>query len=337
MIPHRSEPASAHGSLRVRLTVVIVNYRTPLLVNECAACLKAWPAQDVTMRIVVVDNDSRDGSPAIIQAAHPDITVIEAGGNLGFARANNLALRTLDSGYALLINSDALVDPGTLNGMIEALESDDTIGVVGPRVVNVEDGADQDYPHRFPTVIEMVRRAARGPQYPARDQRGPVEIERIHGACLMTRASVLHQVGLLDEDFFMYDEDVDWCVRVRQAGWRLLLLPDIRVRHYGGKSSGRRPSGRRAGAPPSETSLRMRYELRRSRYRLYRKHRGTLETVLLKLLTDAALLLDSALWLARALLSPERGATERRTGVAAVVHWNARIIRINPFAIDVRR
>ena len=81
----------------------------------------------------------------------------------------------------------------------------------------------------------------------------------------------------------------------------------------------------------------MRYELRRSRYRLYRKHRGTLETVLLKLLTDAALLLDSALWLARALLSPERGATERRTGVAAVVHWNARIIRINPFAIDVRR
>ena len=74
----------------------------------------------------------------------------------------------------------------------------------------------------------------------------PMEIERIHGACLMTRAIVLRQIGLLDEDFFMYDEDVDWCVRARKAGWRLLLLPNARVRHYGGKTSGRTPSGQRA-------------------------------------------------------------------------------------------
>jgi N-acetylglucosaminyl-diphospho-decaprenol L-rhamnosyltransferase len=200
--------------------------------------------------------------------------------------------------------------------------------MVGPRVVNADDGADQDYPDRFPSVAQMIRRAVAGPQFPARDHDTPVEIERIHGACLMTRAVVLRQIGLLDEDFFMYDEDVDWCIRARKAGWRLLLLPNARVRHYGGKTSGRMPSGQRARVPPGEGSLRMRYELRRSRYLLYRKHRSAAETALLKLITDSALVADSALWLLRALASHQS-----RAACLAVLRWNLRIIRLNPFGL----
>lgn len=312
------------------LTAVIVNYRTPALVVECVDHLKAYPPSGMELRVVVVDNGSGDGSLATIGAAHPDVALIDAGGNLGFARGNNLALRDLGTEFALLINSDALVEPGTLDGMIAAMRAEPRLGMVGPRVINVDDGEDQDYPTHFPSVLEMLRRAVVGPQFPARGRTAPFEIDRIHGACLMTRAAVLREVGLLDEGFFMYDEDVDWCLRARQAGWRLQLLPALAVRHYGGRSSGRSPSGQRARNLPSEGSLRMRYELRRSRYRLYRKYRGVTETLVLKLLTDAMLLADSAVWAGRGLVS-----ADCRSAARAVWRCNLRIIRINPFGIEV--
>ena len=154
-------------------------------------------------RIVVVDNGSGDGSPTLIRAAHPDITLIDAGGNLGFAKANNLVLRELDADYALLINSDTRVELGTLDRMVEALQADPAIGVVGPRLVNMGDGEDQDYPTQFPTIGEMLRRVIRGPRFPASGQDRPLEVERVHGACMMTRAAVLIGVGLLDEGFFI--------------------------------------------------------------------------------------------------------------------------------------
>ena len=314
------------------LTAVIVNYRTPHLVRLCIDHLKAFPPAGVAMRIVIVDNGSGGNDCAEIRAAHPDVVLIEAGANLGFAKGNNLALRDLASEYALLINSDALLEDGTLDGMIAALQADAAVGAVGPRVVNVDDGADQDYPYRFPTIPQMITRAVMGPQYPARGHDAPLEIDRLHGACLMTRAVVLRQVGLLDEDFFMYDEDVDWCIRVRKAGWRLLLLPHLRVRHYGGKSSGRTPAGRRTSVVPTEGALRMRHELRRSRYRLYRKHRGAIETALLKILTDSTLLLESAVWLARGVIS-----SDRRRAAVAIVRCNLRIIQLNPFRFQVTR
>lgn len=313
------------------LTAIIVNYRTPHLVDECVTALQAHAPCDVALHIVVVDNGSGDNSPERIRIAHPDITLIEAGANLGFAKGNNLALRDLATTYALLINSDALVDSGTLDGMIAAFRADPTVGVVGPRVVNVDDGADQDYPDHFPTIGQMLRRAMRGPQFPAEGQDAPVEIARIHGACLMTRATVLQQVGLLDEAFFMYDEDVDWCIRAGNAGWKLLLLPKLRVRHYGGKTSGRAPNGKRSLVLPAEGSLRMRYELRRSRYLLYRKHRSRIETAVLKLLTDTILLADTGRWAVRAIFSPQA-----REAARGVFRCNLRIIRLNPFSLKAQ-
>lgn len=324
-------PPSVAVCNRPRLKIVIVNYRTPLLVNECVDSLKAYSARGATTTIVVVDNGSGDGSPTLIRAAHPDITLIDAGGNLGFAKANNLVLRELDADYALLINSDTRVELGTLDRMVEALQADPAIGVVGPRLVNMGDGEDQDYPTQFPTIGEMLRRVIRGPRFPASGQDRPLEVERVHGACMMTRAAVLIGVGLLDEGFFIYDEDADWCIRVHRAGWRLQLLPDIRVRHHGGQSTGNRPNGQRVERVlPSETSLRMRYELRHSRYRLYRKHRNSIETALLKLFTDAFLVIDSIAWLARGVIS-----AKCRPAATAVMRCNLRIIRLNPFGLKI--
>lgn len=310
------------------LTVSIVNYKTPDLVIQCVDSLKRFPPQRARLEIAVVENGSGDDSLARIGAAHPDIRLIDAGANLGFAGGNNLVLQDCRSDYAMLLNSDALVEPGSFDRLIEVLEARPEVGAVGARIVNADDGADQDYPRGFPSLRDMVRRALRGAEHPAAGHAGPVVMERLHGAGLMMRGALLQSVGLLDHGFFMYDEDVDWCVRARDAGWTLLLVPAARVLHHGGASSGRAPSGQRPRLEVSEGALRMRYELRRSRYRLYRKHRSAWELAALKLMTDAFLGLHSlrtaALWLR---------APEQRRAAAALIRSNLRIIGMNPFAI----
>lgn len=311
-----------------QLTVSIVNYRTPALVVECVASLKRFAPRDAALNIVVVDNASGDGSLETIAQAHPDIRLIDAGGNLGFAGGNNLALRDCASDWVLLLNSDALVIEGTLDTLLGTLRAHPEVGAASACVVNATDGMEQDFPHRFPTLPEMVRRAVQGPQYPAAGKTSPVELERLHGACMLIRGSVLRSVGLLDDGFFMYDEDVDWCVRARAAGFKLWLVPSSKVLHHGGKSSGRAPNGQRSAPELSDTALRMRLELRRSRYRLYRKHRARWELWALKLMTDLAMLAASVRPLL-SLLAPARRAAAQR-----MLRANWQIMALNPLTLD---
>lgn len=315
-----------------RLHVSIVNYRTPQLVVDCVASLKRHPPQGVALEISVVENGSGDDSLKVIGTAHPDIDLVDAGANFGFAGGNNLVLKRCTADYAMLLNSDALVEAGTFDRLIEVLEAQSDVGAVGARIVNADDGADQDYPFRFPSLGCMVARVLQGAQYPAVGQHGPVELERLHGAGMMLRGTLLRSIGVLDDGFFMYDEDVDWCTRARQKGWRLCLVPESRVLHHGGASSGREPNGRRASIEASPGALRMRLELRKSRYRLYRKHRSIWELCLLKLATDSVLTLQSlrasALWLTR---------PAHRNAAAALLMSNLSIIGLNPFALEPAR
>lgn len=314
------------------LSVVIVNYRTPDLVCQSVQSVKdhAGP-EGISADIYVVDNGSGDGSVEKIRAAHPDITVLDAGGNLGFAAGNNVALRLVRTPYVMLLNSDAFLQAGALRRLVDLMESHPAVGMVGPRVLN-PDGTDQDYPVHFPSVPEMVRRAIQGPQFPARgrDPHAPIPMERIHGCCLMTRKSVLDAVGLLDERFWMYDEDMDWCLRAKKAGWALWLVPDATVIHLGGQTSGRGPSGQRSEKTVSKFNPLMTYELRKSRYILYRKHRKGWEVAVLKLFTDATLLAGVVVAGVRALVRPEtRGSALDR------IKAYAAIIGINPFRIRI--
>lgn len=310
----------------MRLTVSIVNYRTPALVVQCIASLKRHPPRRAAMEIVVVDNGSGDGSLQAIAKAHPDVRLVDAGANLGFAAGNNLVLRDCPADHVLLLNSDAGVEAGTLDTLLQAMDGLPGAGAVGARIVNFGDGVDQDYPSRFPSLAAMARRALHGAEFPAARHTRPVRMERLHGAGMLIRGSLLRSVGLLDEGFFMYDEDVDWCARAQAQGWTLWLVPAARVFHHGGASSQRAPSGQRAQVEASEKAMRMRYELRRSRYRLYRKHRHWLETCALKLVTDGALALQclrALPWLAR---------PARRAEAQALLRGNLRIMAINPFA-----
>lgn len=314
------------------LTIAIVNYKTAALVCDVVETAKKQAAADgVGVHIVVVDNGSGDGNLEIIRTAHPDIELIDAGGNLGFARGNNLALRRLETPYAMLLNSDAFLQPGALRRLIDFMEENPDCGVAGPRILN-PDGTDQDYPERFPSVTEMIRRSLKGPQFPAagKDPRRPIPMPRIHGCCLITRRTVLDQVGLLDERFFMYDEDMDWCLRCGRAGWKMFLLPDAAAVHLGGQSSGRAPSGRRKQETVQSFNPRMSYELRKSRYILYRKHRGMLEILALKILTDSFLATGFLLSLPAIL----KGGQNRDMALKRIKSGCA-IMAINPFGLEV--
>lgn len=314
------------------LSVVIVNYRTPDLVGRAVDSVKdhAGP-EGLRADIYVVDNGSGDGSMEKIRAAHPDITVLDAGGNLGFAAGNNIALRLVRTPYVMLLNSDAFLQSGALRRLVDLMEANPKVGVIGPRVLN-PDGTDQDYPVRFPSILEMIRRALGGPQFPAqgRDPHAPIDMERIHGCCLMTRKSVLDAVGLLDERFWMYDEDMDWCLRARAAGWALWLAPDAQVIHLGGQTSGRAPSGQRAEKKAPKFNSLMTYELRKSRYILYRKHRKAWESLALKVFTDLTLLGAGLVAGVRALLRPAL-----RPQAVDRIKTYAAIMGINPFRIRV--
>ena len=312
-----------------RVTVSIVNYRTPLLVNECVASIKRHPPTLASIEIAVVENGSGDDSLAMIAAAHPDIRLVDAGANLGFAGGNNLVLRDCQSDFVMLLNSDALVEDGTFDRLIEVMLANPQAGAAGSRIVNASDGADQDYPAGFPSLRGMTLRALRGAEYPAAGHDAPIAMERLHGAGMMMRGTVMRRIGVLDDGFFMYDEDVDWCVRARAVGCTLWLVPASRVLHHGGASSGRAPSGRRPSVEASEGALRMRYELRRSRYRLYRKHRSAAELCALKAMTDAIMALHSLKAALTWITSPAR-----RRHATALLRSNLRIVSLNPFSID---
>ncbi len=309
--------------------IVIVNYKTADLTCRAVQTAKDRAARDnVPVKIFVVDNGSEDGSLETIGAAHPDIRLIDAGGNIGFAAGNNRALREATSPYILLLNSDAFLEEHALGDMVTFMEREKNTGMVGPRVLN-PDGTDQDYPCRFPTIAEMILRAVAGPQFPGKNQNRDqaLAIDRIHGCCLMVRKAVVDRIGLLDEQFFMYDEDMDWCLRARRAGWDLFLLPYATVTHLGGQTSGRAPSGKRAARTARPFNPRMSMELRKSRYILYRKHRHILETALLKMITDSVLCL--ALLIYKVLPGDPENARRRTEGYKA-------IIALEPLSWDVR-
>lgn len=315
------------------ITIIIVNYKTADLVSQVVQSVKDHaPADGVSAHIVVVDNGSEDGSLERIGEQHPDIECIDAGGNIGFSKGNNLALRKLDTPYAMLLNSDAFIEQGTLARLVEVMKQHPEVGVVGPRILNL-DRTDQDYPVAFPSIGEMFRRATQGAQFPAmgKDPHQPIPLPRIHGCCLMARREVFEQVGLLDEQFFMYDEDMDWCLRVSQAGWKLWLIPDASVVHLGGQTSGRAPSGRRDEKTVRPFNPRMAYELRKSRYILYRKHRTVLDLVLLKACTDMFMIAGLIL----ASIHHFRGGdAAKRAGKQQEAY--RKILTINPFRLEVK-
>ena len=228
--------------------VVVVSYRCRELLRRCLASLDAHaPA---AAHVVVVDNDSRDGTAAMVVEQFPRVTLIENRENLGFARATNLGARSGTAPYVLFLNPDTEIRPGTIPKLIELMESRPELGISGCRLERPDGTFDHASRRSFPTAVGAVahlsglgRRRQRGPlaQYRAPEvERGPVDA--VNGAFMLVRRAALDEVGLFDEGYWMYMEDLDLCYRFKEAGWSTWYEPSVSAIHVKGGTASRSSS-----------------------------------------------------------------------------------------------
>ncbi len=283
------------------IAVIIVSYNTCLLLR---ACLDSLANCTLPLRTVMVDNGSRDGSQAMVRATFPEVELMETGANLGFAAGNNFGMRALGIGvtlasqapgdppeFILLLNPDTIVHVGAIEALAAFLRAHPRVGVVGPRLLNV-DGSVQPAAFRFPTMSmaaldlfppgEVLPGRLYGSWWHGRyaEERAgaaPFAIDHPLGACMLVRRAVVEQIGGMDEAFFMYSEEIDWCYRARKAGWAIWQEPAARVTHFG-------------GAATSQFRGAMQIELWRSRAQFAHKHYGAGAARLLRLLLALGML-----------------------------------------------
>jgi hypothetical protein len=230
----------------VDVSIVIVNYNTRELVRACLDSLVAGAA-GVLCETFVVDNASTDGSAGVVAERFADVRLLCNPDNCGFAAANNLALAEAHGRYVVLLNPDTVVQPGALAGLVRFMDAHPRAGYCGPRLMN-GDGSHQASARRLPTLLSGAwsmlgwdkchphsRHSA--DLHVAYGDRGEVRAGWLTGACLMVRQEALAQVGVLDEAYFMYFEEADWCRRLARAGWEGWYVGEAEVVHLGGQSS----------------------------------------------------------------------------------------------------
>jgi GT2 family glycosyltransferase len=223
-----------------RLSIVIVSWNTRELLARCLRSLDVDPETE----IFVVDNASADGSAAMVQEQFPGVRLLVNPENLGFARACNQAIRCSSGRYILLLNPDTEVRPGAVAVLARCLASHPPVGAVGARIVN-PDGSLQTSCFREPRLSRELWRLLHldvfWPYAVYRvqnwDLTRPRQVETLLGACLMLRRAALDSIGPLDEDYFIYSEEVDLCLRLRRRGWHLIWAPQAVVMHRGGEST----------------------------------------------------------------------------------------------------
>lgn len=229
-------------------SVVLVNYRTDEPLAECLGSL-AKTAGGLTLEIIVVDNGGTL-RPAGFRERFPGVELIENRENVGFARASNQGIRRARGRHVLLLNPDTLVHEGAVQAMVHYLDAHPAIGAVGARLLD-PDGTLQYSCRRFPGYFTIFfgryallsrllpgNAASRDYLYLDWDHLGVREVDWVSGACLMVRRAVIEEVGPFDEGYFLFVEDMDWCRRIRDAGWSVVYLPDAVVTHAIGVSRG---------------------------------------------------------------------------------------------------
>jgi N-acetylglucosaminyl-diphospho-decaprenol L-rhamnosyltransferase len=230
------------------LEVVIVSHGAEALLRRCLESLRAHPPAAAAMRVTVVDSGSTDGTPDMVEREFAEFH-LERRANIGFSAANNLVLRTSRAGAVLLLNPDTEVYDGTLDAGLARLAADPAIGMVGARLVREDGELDHAAKRSFPTPLGALahftgigRGADAGAalsQYRAthlgEDEAG--EVDAVNGAFMLCRAAAVAQVGLLDEGYWLYMEDLDWCHRFWDAGWKVFYEPAAVALHVKGGSS----------------------------------------------------------------------------------------------------
>lgn len=251
----------------MKLSIVIVSWNTKDLLDACLHSVYTHPL-DEPFEVWVVDNNSKDGSAEMVREKFPQVELIASEENLGFAGGNNRAIPHCRGEYVLLLNPDTEVKPEALNELVAFMEATPEAGAAGSRLFN-GDGTLQPSCYPKPTLsrefwrmfyLDSIRPFG---IYDMNDWNveQPREVDVLMGASLLLRKTVLDTVGLLDEGYFMYSEEVDLCYRLQAAGWKLFWVPQSQVIHYWGQSS-------------KQVRAEMFLQLYRGKLRFFRKHYG---------------------------------------------------------------
>jgi N-acetylglucosaminyl-diphospho-decaprenol L-rhamnosyltransferase len=304
----------------IDVSIVLVSWNTRDLL---LACLDSIPDAVGAQRadVWVVDNGSADGSVTAVRAWRPasaelPVYIIENQHNAGFAAANNQAIVASTGRYVLLLNSDTVARPGSIERLVRFADERPGAGLVGAMLLN-PDGSYQGSFADFPSLhSELLSASSLGPllfgrwypNYGPGQAQATRQVDYIQGACMLARRAAVEQVGLLDEAYFMYNEETDWCLRMRRADWETWYLPAARIVHYGGQST-------------KQVRRTMVQALYRSKVRFFRKHYGPLPAAILRAGFVAVL---RAKWLGLALLAARRNSDGHKGGarIGPPIRWS---------------
>ena len=303
------------------LSLIIVNWNTRALLTNCLESVFADPDSS-EWEVVVVDNASEDGSAKMLRTRFPQAKLIANATNQGYVTGNNLGLEAATGQQLLLLNSDTVVEPGALSGLTRFLAGEPEAGVAGPKLLN-RDGTLQLSCGIPPTFwSECANKILLHKLLPffnlGRWKHDEIrEVGWVTGACLLVRREVLDRVGALDENIFMFYEDLDWCMRIRTAGWKIFYVPESRICHLGGQST-------------CQDLGRMLVISQQSLYYLYAKHFSERLQGLLRLLTLYEMIIRWLAWSGIYFLSRRRRqkATERLQAYSEIL---SRSIREKPY------
>ncbi|MEA3460063.1 MAG: glycosyltransferase family 2 protein [Chloroflexota bacterium] len=281
------------------LSVVIVNWNVQELLRRCLRSVLASKHRGVSVEVIVIDNASSDGSVEMVRDKFPQVHLIANSENLGFTGGNNQGIAESQGRYILLLNPDTEVFGDALATMVDYMDAHPQVGALGPMLLN-PDGSVQSSRRRFPTLATALLESTIFQwwfphnwavcHYYLLDRPDDEvqEVDWVTGACILLKREALDEVGPLDEDLFMYSEELDWCRRAKERGWRVVYLPTARVIHHGGKSS--------------EQVMPFRHiQFQRSKIRYFRKYHGCLWAWILRLFLLAMyaylLTIESLKWL----------------------------------------
>lgn len=255
---------------KITLSIVIVNYNAEKLLRNCIESIYN-ETHDITFDIWVVDNNSSDNSVAMLKKDFPEINLLQNANNVGFARANNMAIVKSKANYILLLNPDTIICNQAIEKVVSYMNQKPKTGIVGCKVLN-EDGSIQLACRRsIPSPkVAFFRLTGLSKLFPNSklmakynltymDADKPHEVDAVSGAFLMVRGKVIDEIGNLDDNFFMYGEELDWCLRTKKAGWMVMYYPYAEIIHYKGECS-------------KSNSKKATFEFYRSMYLFHKKH-----------------------------------------------------------------
>jgi len=301
------------------ISIIIVNYNTRSLVLHCLRSIAAQSGRDY--EIIVVDNHSVDGSPQAIRDEFPEAVLIENDQNLGYARAVNRGLGKSVGEFVLILNSDIELKPEAAQKSLEFMRKQPDAGIMGCTLLNA-DGTLQPSCEGFPTLWNVfcesffldklfpTSRIFGGLHMTYFNYDRVAKVDRVMGAFLMVRRKALDDFGLMDERFFFYSEEVDWCYRAWQKGWPVYFFPGTQAVHYGGGS-----------ADPVSPALFV--ERHKNRHLFYKKNHGIFSSLAMRAIAGVGIVLRLALWSAIAAYAYLRRRPDTATCAKKVAAYRA--------------